>query len=481
MQKLKSLLDLSTTEASFDAGSIEMPREGITISHASRPQDLVSPEQWATMIATTGWEAEEFHRASSAHPIIRHDLFSDLEHQVRRLLQDLIDPETDRIGHAFPIGGSEERSFASTRPEVPGGLRQTRSWSSPVVNLVRALVKGAAAMGPEAAAAQLQRWLEGADPIRYREAALLNGVAFIEALDPVPGVHIEPLPLTPDELPVHLPKSNVSSADYYLGRTVLYIEHEASPALFRPGAIRWERSVESHNVAGIDFGTACQALSLESNTNVEAGFFWSHYHGPPGLSQPHHGGSWAFGTRFELWPLTGGKLTERFTEGAGALFPDGNAGPKPSEDRLGDTIRAIKALGADDAIRTAISRWMGSKDQRPSVADRFIDLRIALEALYLKDFLNEKTSQEMRFRLPLFGAWHVGENFVERQQLRKMLRESYDRASTAVHTGSVAGASAKLLADGQDICRRGIVKLLKEGRPRDWGDLILGAQYANRD
>lgn len=121
MQQLKSLLDLSTTEASFDAGSIEMPREGITISHASRPQDLVSPEQWATMIATTGWEAEEFHRASRAHPIIRLDLFSDLEHQVRHLLEDLIDPETDRIGHAFPIGGSEERSFASTT--LGGGRR----------------------------------------------------------------------------------------------------------------------------------------------------------------------------------------------------------------------------------------------------------------------------------------------------------------------------------------------------------------------
>ena len=36
----------------------------------------------------------------------------------------------------------------------------------------------------------------------------------------------------------------------------------------------------------------------------------------------------------------------------------------------------------------------------------YIDLRIALESLYLRDFANEH-SQEMRFRLALFGAWHL--------------------------------------------------------------------------
>ena len=49
--------------------------------------------------------------------------------------------------------------------------------------------------------------------------------------------------------------------------------------------------------------------------------------------------------------------------------------------------------------------------------DRYIDLRIALEALYLEDFPDERTTQEMRFRLALFGAWHLGDNFKERQVL----------------------------------------------------------------
>ena len=38
---------------------------------------------------------------------------------------------------------------------------------------------------------------------------------------------------------------------------------------------------------------------------------------------------------------------------------------------------------AQDGIGTAIGRWVKSKRREASLEDRFIDLRIALEALYL--------------------------------------------------------------------------------------------------
>lgn len=296
-------------------------------------------------------------------------------------------------------------------------------------------------------------------------------------------MHIEPLPLTSTDLPVHVPKSSGMSSDDYLGRTALYIDHEASPALFRPGPLSLKEVVTVRNVADIDFASVCQALSLESNSHVEAGFFWSHYQSLPGLSQASGGGSWSFGTRFERWPITGGQLTERFSEDTGTLRPDGSTGPELSESRLGETLMAINALGPDHSVRMAISRWMGSRDHRQSMVDRFIDLRIALEALYLKNFISEHTNQEMRFRLALFGAWHLGDSFSCRQSIRKKLRDSYDRASAAVHTGSITDypTSTTLLSDGQDLCRKGILKLLKEGFPKDWGDLILGVEYAGMD
>ena len=112
---------------------------------------------------------------------------------------------------------------------------------------------------------------------------------------------------------------------------------------------------------------------------------------------------------------------------------------------------------------------------RPGIAivDQLIELRIALEALYLKDFTNER-SQEMRFRLALFGAWHLGETFARRQAIRKTLRDAYDKASGAVHTGEVPVGAHATLKKARNLCREGILKLLEEEPLVDWGDMILG-------
>ena len=57
-------------------------------------------------------------------------------------------------------------------------------------------------------------------------------------------------------------------------------------------------------------------------------------------------------------------------------------------------------------IRNAISRWAKSKDTDQNFADKFIDLRIALESLYP----NRGNNADLSFRLALSGAWHLGKN-----------------------------------------------------------------------
>ncbi len=135
----------------------------------------------------------------------------------------------------------------------------------------------------------------------------------------------------------------------------------------------------------------------------------------------------------------------------------------------------LRALaGADSKLRIAVDRWRRSK-RATILVDAFIDLRIALEALYLKDFAGE-TSGEMRFRLSLMGAWHLSADLDERRSIRKTLRDAYDTASGAVHTGEIKDEHRVKLSDAQDLCRRGILKLFREGPPQDWGDLVLGAE-----
>ena len=102
---------------------------------------------------------------------------------------------------------------------------------------------------------------------------------------------------------------------------------------------------------------------------------------------------------------------------------------------------------------------MKSKNPADGLVDQFVDLRMAIESLFLQDFANEN-SQEMRFRLALFGAWFLGTDFQDRKLIRKTLRAAYDRASGAVHTGEIEfnTENHELLADAQDLCRRGILK-----------------------
>ena len=166
--------------------------------------------------------------------------------------------------------------------------------------------------------------------------------------------------------------------------------------------------------------------------------------------------------------------------GAITITPSENAPPLCLDEE--ELLRLVEALRhADRKLRIAVGRWRRSKRSEARLEDSYIDLRIALEALYLKDFDDER-SQEMRFRLPLFGAWHLAENLKQRRSIRKTLRAAYDMASKAVHGGEVlkepgAGQYRKARAElsrAQDLCRCGALKLLREGPPEDWTDLVLG-------
>lgn len=165
-------------------------------------------------------------------------------------------------------------------------------------------------------------------------------------------------------------------------------------------------------------------------------------------------------------------------------FQTGVTTISPADDSLSDLDKAdlgytVKALMEPKykykGTRTSATRFIKSKDSSQGLVDQFVDLRMALEALFLRDFANE-LSQEMRFRLSLFGAWFLGRDFEDRRRIRKVLRDAYDAASGAVHTGDVAFTddNRALLSDAQSLCREGILKLLRDGPPADWGDLVLG-------
>ena len=258
---------------------------------------------------------------------------------------------------------------------------------------------------------------------------------------------------------------------------VAAIDCEVSPALFRPSsAYRGDRVLAAMNCA-VDFQIVCEALSLLTNNLVEVGFYWHDYRDLEDVFPRSDSSIW-HGPRAGLegqegW---GRSLNRDYETGEATLSVDRKLIQILDESIVAETLNAL-AKPSFKSVRKTTSRWMKSKSSQDGLVDQFVDLRMALETLYLKDFANE-SSQEMRFRLALFGAWFLGKDFQDRQRIRKTLRDAYDRASGAVHTGDIdlTLENLQLLAQAQSLCLQGILKLLKEGFPADWGDLILGPE-----
>ncbi len=127
---------------------------------------------------------------------------------------------------------------------------------------------------------------------------------------------------------------------------------------------------------------------------------------------------------------------------------------------------ARKSLSRETAARlnVTIDRWVRSYEDMVLV-DKFIDLGIALDSLYL-----DGIRDELRFRLALHAAWHLGTNVAERERLMSDFRKVYDLKSSAVHSGSVEDTKTArdVLSRAQEFCRWAIINIISHRRFPDW-------------
>ncbi len=304
-------------------------------------------------------------------------------------------------------------------------------------------------------------------------------------------MRLESLPLSTDRLSGYLPLIGERSPEQYLGRMMLAMDHSASPALFRLGDEQSVRAERATGAPGAEPEVVCQALAIEADAFTEVAFSWPDFGDHLSVLGLRSGDQiWSTAqahfrpSSFRNYSVETDYVTDVTTltfEDAPEIEVDG--------ERLGAVLTAL-AESSSGSLQIAASRWLRSKDTSPPLKDRFIDLRIALESLYLRDFKNEH-SQEMGFRVALFSAWHLGADLDERRTLRKTLRDAYRAASRAVHDGDIESErksrrknnekpprlwreNEKLLSEAQDIVRQGLLATIANGPPRDWGDLVLG-------
>ena len=224
-EDLEQALRWALAGATFDLGRVDpkYPSGNVTI-YAGRPEDTLDPESLRDF-----YRRERTQNGSSTRgrPMVRVEdgPRRALEEVLRSVLHDYVDPSTESVGHAFPMGGDRGSAITSQNDE----LRTDARFSS-VQQLAGSLIRCAAVTGCDQAARLISDWANGA-PMRYRVCIVLP-VTLARSISPIPGVDFVPLGLSTEELPAGLPVISGRSRIDYLGQTLVYIAAETTPGSF---------------------------------------------------------------------------------------------------------------------------------------------------------------------------------------------------------------------------------------------------------
>ena len=382
MEHLKEALNATLEDTRFDLEFREY--DGYAPANGSKRGTL--PNMKAHNFREVyGQKVQGRNMKVSVHQHAPEELLSGLEQMLRDELEPFIDPETGRIGHTFPIeGGSAVHSF------VANGALVCYKFHSELQNFARALVQAAAVMGIESVTGAMEAWREG-HPMEVQMATVLSGLFVSANVTPGPDIKLVPLGLSTAELP-RLPMFRGESARDYLGLTLAKLGLSTSPALFRPNSDEDEGRVRSRSAQGVTLELVRDALSLVTNRHVVISRRWLEY--PDAWGFCLSGPGVTVGTdRPKPRPWKSMKSSAQGT----MITPDDDALPDPIDAREIDlTINALRSTNSK--LQIAVDRWHRSMADDAQLEDRYIDLRVTLEAIYLKDFANEN-SGEMRFRL----------------------------------------------------------------------------------
>ena len=376
---------------------------------------------------------------TTATPQVPEHLFAELSLFVRKLLGKFI--VDDRIGSSVANLMSYDKDVS-------------------VDEFTLSLVRGAAVIGPEATAQLLSSWMDS-EPLRYKIQFVLWGAHFPGSFALDDGISVMEIPNDRNAIHKHLPFPDSVMWRHrdidFLNKAKVSIECEATPALWDPR--KHESPLKptwtAKKLSGWPVEQFCQALSVSCDQFVSWKLWWCDF-GDLVMFNPGHS---------SMTEVPAHSYDSMMTEISTAQL---------TQSHFEDTFDILTKLqAAKGRLGVTISRWNRSKRPDTTLSDGFVELRIALESLYLSDSGPEKS-----FRLATHGAWYLGANFEERQVYYKTLRDAYNSASTAIHEGEVKRTekNRRVLADAQDLCRRGILKRLKESEKPDWDDLILGKE-----
>ncbi len=313
-----------------------------------------------------------------------HKVAKQLNDVLRETLEEFIDSETDKIGHVFLV----DKCFSHSRLKPrPNGLADIE-FQSQISDFASSLVRVAAINGIDETVSLLETWKLG-KPINMYLCTVLNGLSGSSFYSHDQGLQIVPLSLPLSELP-RLPLMGDTEPIDYLGMSLLKVQISASPVLFKPKPDRKENIVHtSSKLTNFEFIYA--ALSLLANRYISPSFFWYEYSDASAFSQGIKQ-IWGIPGENRLKKISWKEIHRDYPKEELTLIPKDDSPPPNLDDKKLDKI--INALYPNDKHLIPLSRWHRSMRTKARLEDRFIDLRIALEALYIRGI-----RQELKYRL----------------------------------------------------------------------------------
>ena len=327
------------------------------------------------------------------------------------------------------------------------------------------VLSAAVLMGPGRTVALLRSWANG-EPIRYTRYTVLSGFRMEGDKQRFPveeGLTIQSLPKSQDQLlalgapeiwagsPLSTMSPTLGGPDIY-GAPVMVMEMAGGPVFSSAD----DKSLDNSSVASGAFGfndPSLQGLTLACDSPVSPTCAWSRFAADVQSFVP-----WVRSTPNGVVLFGGG----------GRMFAPAPVLTYETFARAIDLARSIFAHGLGHKTRTALDRW--TKSLQGDITDRFIDLRIALEALYAPD----GGSGEVSYRLQTRCARHMAKSFDDRKAIVSDIKDFYGTASRFAHgdLGSSAGKSPepkhqRQLERAQEICRDALIKIVKENKGQD--------------
>ena len=330
-----------------------------------------------------------------------------------------------------------------------------------VRNFAWKLISASILVGTEKIANLICDWKDGI-PIQYNLNAKLQNASIGDKLIVEDAIEISngTEKSLDQEVFLHNIEMYVDYVSPYHEYPTLTIKKTLSPALFQPTKdLEFKIKCVSKNFDEINMESLCDALSLTHNNYIQPLLVWKESEALRPLRD------------FNLFPdydVYSEISTKKMSKIVQKSFKEAS--------NLFISRRENNRKSKKNTHNIAISRWIESM-RSLTFADKCINLRIALEALFIKGTENT----EINFRLAIYCSWFLGKNYEARKEIFNKIREFYGLSSGIIHgekadedkKAKYANNNGELFEFALWICQRGIVERLSSQSKPEWNDIVL--------